>query len=120
MNIRFPNNVLYPSSSKQLPKIRHRVGNVYHIDSKDTSVYCVLAQVGIGKIVLICLENDTNRWIEPIVVKNVHEISQEEFEEIRDDLTEEEIVYVGRLENVIVITADDSCDLSKSFGEENS
>jgi len=101
MNIRFPNNVLYPSSIKQQLEIRHRVGNVYHIDSKDTFVYCVLAQVGKGLITPICLENTANRWREPVKVKYMEEISEEEFVRIRGHDTR--FTYIGRLEDVLKI-----------------
>ena len=119
MNIKLPNSVLYPPSIKQQPEIRHQVGNVYHIDSKDTSVDCVLAQVGRALVTPICLENNTNRWTEPVEVKTAQEISEKEFAKICGDNVR--FTYVGRLEDVLKITPvrhPEDVLINRIFGEE--
>lgn len=56
----------------------YKIGNRFGAIGGDKYI---LAQVGIGKVVLVGLQ-DGNRWNEEVEVKDVHKISQEEFKEI--------------------------------------
>jgi len=122
MNIKFPNNVLYPSplkSPKRRSRIRHQLGNIYLIaDNPPEPVYCVLAQVDFGVVVLICLENHTNRWAEPVAVEDTRKISQKEFIKICNGI---KAIYIGRLEDVLKIIPSKRPEdvlINRIFGEE--
>ncbi len=69
----------------QEPKIIHKIGNKYrHLNEWNVNgVNCdyLLVQCEGSKVVLVCLKS-CNRYRNPIVVKNINNITQEEFNKI--------------------------------------
>ena len=123
MNINLPNSVLYPSLPKQQSGIKHRVGNVYlAISEHNTREYYVLANVAFGCVTLICISNnDANRWVEPVKVKDMRNTSQKEIGKILGLLKQAKFTYIGRLEDVLkIIPSRRSEDIltARIFGEE--
>lgn len=123
MNLNFTNSVLYPTIRQFKSKVKHQVGNVYHIDD-DGSFYAVLAQVEENTVALICLENSANRYSAPFRVKSIRSISPKEFIELSGSLNcaQVEIVYIGRVEDVLKVTVPPLTSaelfLNKIFGED--
>lgn len=76
----------------------HRVGNVYAdpIDSQ-RGLY-LLSQVKAREVTLIALYDDANRFRDPVDVKNVQDITPQEFALIGGDYS---WVYIGRIDDFV-------------------
>ena len=97
MNLPFTNEQLYPRKS-----VTHRVGNVYDICGHG---WHLLTQVEISHVVLVGLNNLSNRWDNPKKVKDAYFITENEFShmiEIGVDGNDSvDVRYVGKIEDFI-------------------
>lgn len=122
MNLNFSNSVLYPTRQE----VKHCVGNVYHIQEDGDNLYVVLSQVGADMVALICLDNDANRYSNPVKVKFIRAISLGEFTILSGSRLETKFTYVGRVETVLKILVPPISDelqanllVNKIFGDKD-